>query len=108
MIKANSRRLFCAGVSNTVYSRGLSKTYENKVTSHICRAVEISCVCTPQVPDIVGLQDKDEDPVDAGNDRVQPEWGGSVTVLSPNSVAVVMMAISWLIERIVGTGDDEE
>ena len=78
------------------------------MASHICRAVEIGCVCTPQVPDIVGLQDEDEDPVDACKHRVEREWGRSMTVLTPNSMTVVVMAISRLIERIVGTRDYEE
>lgn len=77
------------------------------MTSDIGCACFVARVWTVKVSDVLGLQNEDNDPVYASNDRVQSERGIMMVVLTPNCMTVVMsLAVCGGIECIVCSWDD--
>lgn len=84
-------------------------TYEDEVASNIGSTCDECLVCTPQIADIVCLQDQNDHPVDAGYHRVQAEGCPSMAVLAPYCVAEMFVAaIRRAREGIIGSNDDQQ
>ena len=85
------------------------QTYDNEVTSHVRRAVQEVLIGTPQVSEVVCLQNQHDDPVDASDHRVQSEPGMHPVVLPPYRVAmVVMLAVLRLLNGVVHSHDYDQ
>lgn len=108
MMKANSKRLFCVWVRCDLVITSLSVTHQNEMAPDIGRAVQVACVCAPEVSNVVSLQDEDCNPVDAGDDSIETKRCGPMTVLSPDCVAMMLVTVGGFVEVVVCTGDDNE
>ena len=70
---------------------------------------DIVLLCTPEKSDVVCLQDQDNDPVYARQNRIDAEAGRVMVVLAPYCMALmVLLAISRLLERVDGSENDEQ
>ncbi len=83
--------------------------YDNKVAADICGAVDKCLVRGKQVPNVAGLQDGHDDPVDARDDGTEGEGGHHAVVLAPDGMAIVgMFTVIWGIDGVVDDGDYKE
>ena len=97
------------GSSEIVGDWGPVVAYDNKVTADICGAVDQYLVRGKQVPDVAGLHDGHDDPVDAYDDGIEGEGGPHAAVLAPDGVAIMaMFTVIRGIEGVVDDGDCEE
>lgn len=79
-----------------------SRTYKDEVASNIGCAGLVAFVCTIKVSDIVSLKYEHDDPVYAGDDRVQGKGCRVVVILSPDRVAtLVLVTVIWRAECVV-------
>jgi len=85
----------------------LQEVVENKVASNTSSCVDIVGVGGKQVPDITDLQKEKGDPIEGGDDGVQSEGCRMDTVLFPDGVVPLLMAIRS-VESVVHAGNDYE
>lgn len=84
-------------------------TYEDEVTADVGGTLDKGLIGRVEVPDIASLHDKDDDPIDTGDDGIEGKWSSHVAVLAPNRVAsVIMFAVFWGIEGVVHCYDDNK
>ena len=106
-MNAKMKRLFCTMVSG-MHSRSCWLAYHDEVTPDIRRAGQVVCICTPEVSEVVALQNQSQDPVDTGHNCIESEWSRSVLVLPPDGMTTVPMAVGRRLKRVVGTRDYDE
>lgn len=83
--------------------------YDNEVTADICGAVDKCLVGGKQVPDVAGLHDGHDDPVDACDDGIEGEGRPHAAVLAPDGMAIMaMITVIGGIEGVVEDCDCEE
>jgi hypothetical protein len=71
------------------------------MTSNIRRTLDEMLIRGVEMPDVAGLHDQHDDPVDARYDHVERERRPHVPVLAPYGMAVVVMfAVCWSIEGV--------
>jgi hypothetical protein len=57
----------------------------------------------------VGLENEDNDPIDAGHNTIESKSGMHSAVLPPDGMAVViMLAVMWRVEGVISSGNDKE
>ncbi len=62
-----------------------------------------------EVPNVATLHDKHDDPINAGDDGIEGEWGSHVPVLTPYCVAsMVMFAVCGSVEGEVNRCDHHQ
>jgi len=86
----------------------LQEVVENKVASNTSSCIDIVGVGGKQVPDITDLEKEKGDPIEGGDDRVQSEGCRVDTILSPDTLAPMLMAIKRSVETVVHAGDNYE
>lgn len=108
MMNPNDSRL-CYTVSQQLCGLPRSRqAYENKVRSHVGGTGDIVFLCAPQEPNVMCLEDQDNNPVYACNHRIDTETGGMMVVLPPYRVTVlVFRAVGGLCEGVQGPKDDQ-
>lgn len=78
------------------------------MASNIGSTGDKGLVCAIQISHIMCLQDQNNHPVDAHNDRVQAERGSSVIVLAPYGVImVVLVVVVRAVKGVVNAHDDK-
>lgn len=83
--------------------------YDYKVTADICGAIDKCLVRGKEVPDVAGLHDEHDDPVDACNDGIEGEGGPHAAILAPDGMAIMgMFTVVWSIEGVVDGCDCNE
>jgi len=71
----------------------LQEVVENKVASNTSSCINIVGIGGKQVPDITDLENEKGDPIKGSDDRVQSERRRVDTILPPDCVAPMLMAI---------------
>lgn len=79
------------------------------MTSDIGCAGDKGLIGRVEISDVMCLQDQDNDPVNADHDGVQAKGSGSVVVLAPDGVVVMVVVMVFRAsESVVDTGNDKE
>lgn len=84
-----------------------TSTYHNEMTAYVGSTVHDVFIRTPEVSNIVKLQNEHHYPVDACDNRVEAKGGRSIIVLPPDRrlESMMMAVIIWGSKSVIGPGD---
>lgn len=69
-----------------------AQVVENEMGAHIGSRGDPFGICRPEMENIDALENEQDNPIDAGDQHVQPERRSKVSILSPDSVLVRTLA----------------